>query len=90
MKCESARELLSAVADDEATNDESASVARHVGECAACSSYSQDLTALARQYQIRPAEPVPDLVAAVTARARPAKLGRGGWMRPALAWVAMV
>ena len=90
MKCESARELLSAVADDEATNEESTSVALHVGECAACSSYAQDLNALARQYNIRPAEPVPDLVAAVTARARPAKLGRGGWMRPALAWVALV
>jgi predicted anti-sigma-YlaC factor YlaD len=40
--------------------------------------------------RIRPAEPVPDLVGAVTARARPARLGRGGWLRPALAWVAAV
>jgi hypothetical protein len=43
-----------------------------------------------RMIRIRPAEPVPSLVAAVTARARPARLGRGGWLRPALAWVAAV
>ena len=45
---------------------------------------------LDRVVRIRPAESVPSLVAAVTARARPARLGRGGWIRPALAWVAVV
>lgn len=90
MKCETARELLSAIADSEATNDEIASVTRHVGGCVGCSAYSQEVSGFDRQFRIRAAEPVPDLVAAVTARARPAKLGRGGWMRPALAWVAVV
>jgi hypothetical protein len=45
---------------------------------------------LDRMVRVRPAEPVPNLVAVVTARARPARLGRGGWLRPALAWVAAV
>ena len=35
-------------------------------------------------------KPVPDLVERVVARARPARLGRANWMRPALAWVAVV
>lgn len=90
MKCELARELLSVVADDEATKEDEAAVAEHVESCLACATYSQHLAALDRQIRIRPAEPVPDLVAAVTARARPAKLGRGGWLRPALAWIAVV
>ena len=49
-----------------------------------------DVVRLDRHVRIRPAEPVPDLVASVTARVRPAQLGRGGWMRPALAWVAVI
>jgi hypothetical protein len=33
---------------------------------------------------------LPDLTARVLDRARPPRLGRGGWLRPALAWVALV
>ncbi len=33
---------------------------------------------------------MPDLRPAILARSRPAVLGRNGWMRPALAWVAVV
>jgi len=90
MKCETARDLISALADGETTSEETTAVALHVERCMACSSYSQQLAVLDRQVRIRPAEPVPDLVAAVTTRARPAKLGRGGWLRPALAWIALV
>jgi predicted anti-sigma-YlaC factor YlaD len=32
----------------------------------------------------------PDLVGRVLDRARPPRLGRGGWLRPALVWVAIV
>ena len=53
-------------------------------------STSPDWQQLERSIRVRPAEPVPDLVASVVARARPARLGRGGWLRPALAWVAIV
>ena len=90
MKCELARDLLSAVTDGETTSEETTAVAQHVEHCSACSSYSERLDVLDRQIRIRPAEPVPDLVSAVTARARPAKLGRGGWLRPALVWIAVV
>lgn len=90
VNCDDARELLSVVADGEATADDRVVVDAHLDSCADCTAYSNRLDALDRQLRVRPAEPVPDLVATVTARARPARLGRGGWMRPALAWVAVV
>jgi len=90
MDCGTARELISAIADGESTADERALVGAHRSGCTACDTFGADVALLDRQLRIRPAEPVPDLVAAVTARARPARLGRGGWLRPALAWVAVV
>ncbi len=88
--CSTIRTLLSAIADGEATTGERLSADIHLASCASCTEYAAAVSRLDRQVRIRPAEPVPDLVAAVTTRARPARLGRGGWMRPALAWVAVV
>ena len=88
--CETAREALSARADGEATGDELTFADAHLASCASCRSFAVDMERLDRMVRIRPAEPVPSLVASVTARARPARLGRGGWLRPALAWVAVV
>lgn len=88
--CETIREALSARADGEATSDEIALADAHLTDCLACRSFAADMEHLDRLVRIRPAEPVPSLVASVTARARPARLGRGGWMRPVLAWVAAV
>ena len=90
MDCALARELISSIADDEASADDRDVVELHLGSCASCRQFSASVAMLDRQVRVRPAEPVPDLVAAVTARARPARLGRGGWIRPALAWVAVV
>ena len=45
---------------------------------------------LDRRVKLRPAESVPDLRPVILTRVRPAVLGRHGWMRPALAWVAVV
>ena len=45
---------------------------------------------LDRTVRIRPAEPVPNLVAAVTSRARPVRPGRGAWIRPSLVWISIV
>ncbi|MGI9645630.1 MAG: zf-HC2 domain-containing protein [Ilumatobacteraceae bacterium] len=90
MKCDHARELLSAAADGELTTDERTTLDRHVEGCTGCRSHADRIARLDRQLRIRPAEAVPDLVDVVTARARPARLGRGGWIRPALAWVALV
>lgn len=89
-ECPQVRELISSLADGEATSDDREAVAHHVETCSGCQTFSLAVARLDRQIRIRPAEPVPNLVAAVTARARPARLGRGGWMRPALAWVAVV
>lgn len=88
--CETSREVLSARADGEASSDEVAAAEAHVENCPGCERFAADMASIDRMVRIRPAEPVPSLVASVTARARPARLGRGGWLRPALAWVAVV
>ena len=90
IECETIRETLSARADGEATSDDIALAAAHLADCLGCRTFAGDMERLDRMVRIRPAEPVPSLVASVTARARPARLGRGGWLRPALAWVAVV
>jgi predicted anti-sigma-YlaC factor YlaD len=90
MDCLSARELISAIADGEATTGDERRVDDHRRTCGDCDRYALAVRRLDRRIRIRPAEPVPDLVAAVTARSRPPRLGRGGWLRPALAWVALV
>jgi predicted anti-sigma-YlaC factor YlaD len=88
--CDRIRELISARLDGETTHEESHLVDRHIGGCAECASFLAGSEGLDRLVRVRPAEPVPDLVRTVTARARPARLGRGGWLRPALAWVAVI
>jgi predicted anti-sigma-YlaC factor YlaD len=90
VNCELARDLLSAAADGELLAKERGTLDAHVEQCPACRLRAQQIARLDRGVRIRPAEPVPDLVASVTARARPARLGRGGWIRPALAWVSIV
>ena len=88
--CQSFREVLSARADGEATAEETARSDEHLVGCDDCRQFATAMERVDRMVRVRPAEPVPNLVAAVTARARPARLGRGGWLRPALAWVAVV
>lgn len=88
--CNDAHELLSVVADDEATRYERGTLDAHLDDCTDCTSLAERMHAVDRRVRLRPAEPVPDLVMAVTSRAHAAVLGRGGWMRPALAWVAVV
>jgi predicted anti-sigma-YlaC factor YlaD len=89
-ECDAIREILSARVDGEATVGESELADAHLGRCAACSSFAGQMHHLDRLVRVRPAEPVPNLVGSVTARVRPARLGRGGWLRPALGWVAVV
>lgn len=90
MECADVRELISAAADGEASVEERAVVDHHLDDCVSCRAFATRLARLDRQVRIRSAEAVPDLVASVTARVRPAQLGRGGWIRPALAWVAAI
>ena len=88
--CDEMRDLLSARLDGETSADEDARADLHVATCTGCREHLAGLQQLERSIRVRPAEPVPDLVASVIARVRPARLGRGGWLRPALAWVAIV
>lgn len=81
---------MSAAADGEASTAERRELEAHLAECVACTRLASMITDLDRRVRFRPAEPVPDLVARIAARTRPAVLGRGGWLRPALAWVAVV
>ena len=88
--CVSMSEVLSACSVGDATGVEFARAEAHVAACSSCRRFAADMAWIVRLVRIRPAEPVPNLVASVTARARPARLGGGGWLRPALAWVAVV
>src|SRR6056297_1918211 len=88
--CDTAREWISARLDGEATGDERRLLEAHLAHCAGCRAHAGALDDLTRHLRVRPAEDMPDLVGTVTSRVRPARLGRGGWLRPALAWVAVV
>ena len=88
--CGAIRELVSALVDDEATAAERTIVEAHLEGCVACRLHAERIAVLTRQVRLRPAEPVPELAALVLDRARPARLGRHGWIRLALAWVAVV
>ena len=90
IECDDARILLSVAADDEASRHERETLGGHLEGCADCASFAERLSQFDRRVRLRPAETVPDLVMAVTSRVRPAVLGRGGWMRPALLGVAII
>lgn len=90
LRCETAREILSARIDGEATREESEHLDHHLVGCVECQRLAGRFVQLDRRVRLRSAMPVPDLRPAILARSRPAVLGRSGWMRPALAWVAIV
>lgn len=92
--CELARELVSADADDELRAGERSVLSGHLAGCAACRAHAEQVALLTRHVRVRrlggSAASTPDLVERVLARSRPARLGRGGWLRPALAWCGLV
>ena len=90
LECMSARELISAAVDDELPAAELRLLDDHLEGCPLCRGYAERVSALTRTVRLRGVEPLPDLTARVLDRARPPRLGRGGWLRPALAWVAVV
>ena len=93
MRCEDCREAISAQFDDEvapegATDD---LVQSHLTTCAACRRFARGATLVHREVRVRPAEPVPDLTAAILgalppdAHPRPVR----EWARYALLAVAL-
>jgi predicted anti-sigma-YlaC factor YlaD len=90
LDCELARELISADADGELRGGERLRLATHLDDCPACEAYAQHVARLTRQVRLRAAVAAPDFVDRVMARSRPPRLGRGGWLRPALAWCGVL
>jgi predicted anti-sigma-YlaC factor YlaD len=88
--CASFRALVSASLDGDATTAEEAALEQHLDGCADCAAYRDRSAALTRKFRLRSSAPDPAFVAAVMADPRPARLGRGGWARPVLAWCAIV
>jgi predicted anti-sigma-YlaC factor YlaD len=77
MRCDQAREVISARLDDEEQPGEAAALDAHLGGCAGCRHYAERAAQITRLVRLRPAEPGPDLVAAVVAAAPPARRGAG-------------
>lgn len=73
MRCDQSRDLLSARLDGEATADEVAVLDRHLASCTDCATFADSLAGVDRLTRLIPAEPVPDLTAAVMAASAPAR-----------------
>src|SRR4051812_9357821 len=86
--CPYCRTVLSAALDGEATADERDGALAHLVSCPLCQAYRDQLEGLHRLVRLRPADPVPDLTAAIVARARPPQPGPRHWVRWALVVVA--
>lgn len=67
MLCDSCRDVVSAQLDGEATAAEVTAADAHLATCAACARFRADVTQLHRTVRVAPAEPVPDLTAAILA-----------------------
>ena len=88
--CSWAREAASAAADDELSGDEAERLADHIAGCDACAEFAGRVAVLTRTTRIRVAHSDPTFVARVMSNARPARLGRGGWLRPSLMWCGLI
>jgi predicted anti-sigma-YlaC factor YlaD len=84
------RELISAAIDGETTTADDLHVERHVEACPSCVAYRDESARLRRQLRLRPH--VSDVVEVerVLRGLHVPRLGRGGWVRPVLAWLGLV
>lgn len=96
MRCDQAREALSARLDGELPQLDDPTLDAHLDSCAACQSHARALAGLHRSLRVRAAEPVPDLtrqIMAATADRLPhptARVAAGiEWARYSLFTVAM-
>jgi predicted anti-sigma-YlaC factor YlaD len=90
LACAAARQLISADADDQLDAAGAERLAEHLTGCAACAVYEARVAALARAVRVRPFGVDAAIVERVIDRSRPARLGRGDWLRPALAWCGLL
>lgn len=90
LRCDDAHELISAEADDELRSADRLRLAAHLDGCRECEAYADRVARLTRQVRLRRVVAEPDFVERVLVRSRPPRLGRGGWLRPALAWCGLV
>jgi predicted anti-sigma-YlaC factor YlaD len=71
MDCSTAREILSAAYDGEASGVERQSLEAHLATCPGCRGFAADALALHRLVRVSPAPTVPDLTASILAADRP-------------------
>jgi predicted anti-sigma-YlaC factor YlaD len=71
---------MSDALDDLVDGDDQGAVEDHLGTCAACRQYRDDVADLHRWVRLRPAEDVPDLSERILARAHPPRRGRRDWI----------
>jgi len=88
--CVVVRELISAGADGETTSFEDGVVARHAARCAPCAEFAERVALATRALRLRRASDHTEAVDRLTRQLRPVRLGRGAWLRPALAWCGIV
>lgn len=88
MQCSDARDVISARLDGEATPVDERALDAHLRGCPACVEHQGRLERLHRALRVRPAEPVPDLAAAIVAQAVPSASGPREWIRWALVVLA--
>ena len=89
MDCESYRDAISAGLDGEDPGPAGATLSDHLAGCASCAAFVQHAGSLHRATRLRAAEPVPDLVGAVLARADTPRRRQPEWARYALFAVAL-
>lgn len=90
MGCERVHELVSAAADDELGHADEQLLASHLAGCRACRAHADRVAALTRSLRVRLVDVEPGFTARVMERVPAVRLGRGAWLRPALAWCALV
>ena len=90
LDCDTAREFISASADGELDTHNERRLGVHLDGCVECTAYAERVASLTRSVRLRPLEASPQFVDRVLARSATARLGRGAWLRPALAWCGIV
>ena len=90
VNCAQARDLVSAAADDEIGAVDQRRLDVHLDACAECADYADGVARLTRAVRVRQLAAPSGFVEQVMARSSATRLGRGAWIRPALAWCGLL